>query len=114
MVMRNASGYAVKGQTATNLVGVGRANAYAANTGSAGDVSVDVMPGVFLFANSASTDQITIADIGKPAWAVDDQTVAKTNGSNARSIAGFIEDVDSAGVWVRFDEVAARTYVLTA
>jgi hypothetical protein len=34
---------------------------------------------------------------------VDDQTVAKTDGTGARSVAGKVFDVDSGGVWVRFD-----------
>jgi hypothetical protein len=113
IVMRNAAGYAVKGATALNLIGVGRAQAQVVNSGSAGDVSLDVMPGLFLYSNSTSGDLITIADIGKPAWTVDDQTVAKTDGSGTRSIAGFVEDVDPNGVWVRFDEVAARSYAAT-
>ncbi|MFB0515162.1 MAG: hypothetical protein ACETWG_00985, partial [Candidatus Neomarinimicrobiota bacterium] len=33
-------------------------------------------------------------------YIVDDQTVAKTDGTGTRSPAGFIEDVDSNGVWV--------------
>ena len=35
------------------------------------------------------------------AYIVDDQTVAKTNGSSTRSAAGTIVDVDAQGVWVR-------------
>jgi hypothetical protein len=31
---------------------------------------------------------------------VDDQTVAKTNGSSTRSVAGIVRQVDSDGVWV--------------
>lgn len=111
IVMRNAAGYATKGATALNLVGVGRAEERVDNTGSAGDKKVLVRPGCFKFANSASGDLITIADIGAPAYVVDDQTVAKTSGTNTRSIAGFIEDVDAQGVLVRFDEVAVRSYL---
>src|SRR4051794_31606201 len=85
MVMRNATGYATKGAVATTLIGVGRAEEQVDNSaGSAGDRSIKVRPGVHRYANSASGDLITIADIGKPAYAVDDQTVAKTNGSATR------------------------------
>lgn len=111
IVMRNASGFLTKGQAATALVGVGRAEERATGGSGNGDVNLRYRPGVFRFANSASTDLITIADIGKPAYAVDDQTVAKTDGSGARSIAGFIDGVDAQGVWVRFDEIAVRSYV---
>jgi len=112
LVMRNAAGNITKGQTALNLVGVGRAEQRVDNSaGAAGDLDVRYRPGTFRFANSAAGDLIATADIGKPCYAVDDQTVAKTDGTGTRSIAGFIEDVDAAGVWVRCDEVAVRSYL---
>lgn len=111
IVMRNASGYLRNGATATGLVGVGRAEERVVNGGSAGDASVAYRPGIFRFANSSSTDEITITEIGKPCYAVDDATVAKTSGSNSRSIAGFVEAIDDLGVWVRFDEVAVQAYL---
>ena len=37
------------------------------------------------FANSASGDLITAAEVGSDCYIVDDQTVAKTNGSSTRS-----------------------------
>ena len=105
LVMRDAAGYLVEGQTATGLVGVGRSEARVDNAdGAAGDLSAEYLPGVFAFANSASTDEITIADIGSVCFAVDDQTVAKTNGTSTRSPAGIVEAVDAQGVWVRLDE----------
>ena len=105
MVMRNASGHLVKGQTATGLVGAGVAMERVDNsTGAAGALACDSRPGTFRFGNAAGADEITIADIGAVAFAVDDQTVAKTNGSSTRSPAGIVEDVDATGVWVRFDE----------
>jgi hypothetical protein len=110
IVMRNAAGYLTKGATATGLVGVGRAEKRAANAGSAGDVSAKYRRGVFRYGNSSAGDLITIADIGKVCFAVDDQTVAKTNGTNTRSPAGFIDDVDSLGVWIRFDEAMLRAW----
>jgi hypothetical protein len=33
---------------------------------------------------------------------VDDQTVAKTDGSTTRSVAGIVRGVDTDGVWVEF------------
>jgi hypothetical protein len=65
-------------------------------------VKVRIRRGVLSFANSAAGDLITRADIGKSAYVVDDQTVAKTSGSATRSIAGIIRDVDAQGVWVQF------------
>lgn len=112
LVARSATGYATKGAAATTLVGVGRAAERVDNSsGSAGDKRIKVEPGIFRFANSSSTDEITIAEIGKPCFIVDDQTVAKTNGSSTRSVAGFVHDVDSIGVWVEFDEAKVRAYL---
>lgn len=104
LVMRNAAGFLVRGATATGLVGVGRAEALADNAaGAAGDIFVEYAPGTFRFANSAGADEITTADIGTLAYAVDDQTVALTDATGTRSPAGVIEEVDDLGVWVRFD-----------
>lgn len=105
IVMRNAAGYLTKGQTALNLVAVGRAHSHADNRlGADGDLDVPYDPGCFRYANSAGADEITMADIGQIAFVVDDQTVAKTDGTGTRSRAGFIDNVDAQGVWVRFDE----------
>ncbi len=105
LVMRNAAGDLVPGQTAVGLVGVGRAEARFDNTaGAAGAITAIYRPGVFRFANSAAADQLTAADIGKSCYAVDDQTVAKTDGTATRSKAGIVDSVDANGVWVRFDE----------
>ncbi len=105
MVMRNASGFLSQGQTAADLVGVGVAEADANNAdGADGDAFVRYRLGSFRLENSTAADEITIADIGQVAFAVDDQTVAKTDGGATRSPAGIIDDVDAGGVWVRFDE----------
>lgn len=112
LVARNASGYLTKGATATTLIGVGRAEEQVDNSGgSAGDKLLRVRPGIFRYGNSASTDAITIAEIGKPCYIVDDETVAKTDGTGTRSIAGFVADVDANGVWVEFDESKVQTYL---
>lgn len=109
IVMRNASGYLVKGATATGLVGAGRAEGLVDNSaGLAGAVTVEFAPGVFRFENSSAADEITAADIGNVCYAVDDQTVAKTHATNTRSPAGTVEDVDAMGVWVRFDATLTK------
>lgn len=96
-----STGYATKGATATTLRAVGVAVEHADNSsGLAGDISVQVERGVWLMLNSASADQLTRADIGADCYIVDDQTVAKTSGSNTRSVAGKVWDVDASGVWV--------------
>lgn len=103
IVCLNSSNLAVKGATATGLKAVGRAEALADNTnGGNGDIAVKVRRGVFRFANSSSGDLIALADVGADCYIVDDQTVAKTNGSSTRSVAGKVRDVDADGVWVEF------------
>ncbi|CAN5129881.1 hypothetical protein BH10PSE8_BH10PSE8_01010 [soil metagenome] len=98
----DAAGRATPGANATTLKGLGRVEAYVDNSaGAAGDVKVRIRMGCFRWANSASGDLITAADIGANAYIVDDQTVAKTDGGTTRSIAGKIVDVDAQGVWVR-------------
>jgi hypothetical protein len=101
LVCLNAAGNAVPGSTATTLLARGVAQEQVDNSaGSAGDLRVESRRGVFPFANSASSDEITRAEIGDNAYIVDDQTVAKTSGSSTRSVAGVIRDVDTAGVWI--------------
>lgn len=94
-------GYARPGRTATGDVAVGRAEERAVGGGSDGAVTCRVRRGVFRFANSSAGDAITAAEIGSTCYVVDDQTVAKTNGSSTRSAAGVVWDVDASGVWVK-------------
>lgn len=107
ILMRNAAGQLIKGATATGSFGVGRAEAPGVST-TAGVTPQPYREGVFQYANSASGDLIAAADIGTVCYIVDDQTVAKTNGTNTRSPAGTVYDVDALGVWVRFDEALTR------
>ena len=60
--------------------------------------------GVYAMVNSAGGDAIALTDIGKDCYAVDDQTVALTNGGATRCRAGKIQNVTERGVWVRFDQ----------
>ena len=99
----DATGFGVKGATSAALKALGIAQEYVDNTsGANGDQVLRYRRGCFRLTNSASTDQITNADIGSPCYMVDDQTVAKTNGSNTRSVAGSVRLVDDVGVWVEF------------
>jgi hypothetical protein len=100
-VALNASGYLVPGSVSTTLIAQGRAEESVDNSaGGNGDVSCKVRRGVFSFDNDGT---VALADVGKTAYIVDDQTVADNNGTSTRSVAGKIEDVDSDGVWVRYD-----------
>lgn len=101
LVVLDASGNAKPGVTGTGLVAAGRAEEQVDNSsGLAAAKKVRVKSGIFRFANSSSTDEITKAEIGDNCYIVDDQTVAKTSASSTRSIAGRIVDVDDVGVWV--------------
>ena len=107
ILMRNAAGHLIKGATAIGAFGVGRAEDRGVST-TAGVTNQRCREGTFRFANSAAADLIVAADIGALCYIVDDQTVAKTNGTATRSPAGTIVGVDAQGVWVRFDEALTR------
>ncbi len=93
-----ANGNAVPAGTAGAGNAVGVAEDTVIGDGSA---LVDTWRGVaFLFGNSSAADAIGRADIGGDAFAADDQTVAKTDNSAARKVAGKVIDVDAGGVWV--------------
>lgn len=59
--------------------------------------TVNVEQGVFYFKNSAGGDAIAADDFGKPCYAVDDQTVALTQGEGTglRPLAGTIVGYDA-------------------
>ncbi len=113
IVLMNSSGYASKATAATS-VAVGRCRRTVDNTdGSNGDLVVEAERGVFNYANSGAADEITIDDRFTVCYVVDDQTVAKTNGTNTRARAGFVWDVrDDGSVDVKLG--AFETLDLTA
>lgn len=96
----SAAGYATPGATATTLTALGRAEQTVVGGSVAGTNTVQIKRGCFHFKNSVD-DPVTIAETGKDCFIVDDETVAKTNGTNTRSKAGIVHEVDAAGVWVR-------------
>lgn len=103
LVALDSTGYATPGATATTLKGMGRAEGRADNaSGSDGDITVEVRKGTFRFENSSGADEISASEIGTDCYIVDDQSVAKTDGTGTRSVAGEVFDVDSSGVWVKF------------
>ena len=101
IVVIDATGYATKGAVATTLKCVGVAEEQVDNSaGADGALNVPVRRGLFKFKNSSAGDLIARTDIGADCYIVDDETVAKTNGTSTRSVAGKIRDVDAGGVWV--------------
>jgi hypothetical protein len=101
LAVANAAGFAAPGSVATTLTYLGRFAETVDNTAGANGartVLVDRKE-AFKFANHGA-DLITQAELGKTCYIVDDQTVARTNGSNTRSAAGKVVGVEADGVWV--------------
>lgn len=88
--------------TATGLVCIGVAAHAVDATGAAdGAKTVKVEAGrIGPFANSAAADEITADHVGKLVYLVDDQTLAATDNSAARSPAGVCWKVDTDGVYI--------------
>lgn len=101
LAVLDSSGNVKPAVTATGLIAVGRFEELADNTlGAAAAIKAKGKRGTFRWNNSADADLITKAEIGDACYIVDDQTVAKTDGSSTRSKAGIVADVDAQGVWV--------------
>lgn len=99
-----SGGFVEPATTATGLIPVGVFKAeYDNSSGGDGDLTAEVDRGIYRFANSAAADAITNAEIGTVCYAVDDLTVAKTDGTSTRSPAGIVDHVDDSGVWVLVD-----------
>lgn len=88
LVCSNAAGYLVVGSTATGLIARGVAILKCVNTGAAGAMECGFEEGDFEFENSAAADALAQAEVGDTVYIVDDNTVAKTDGTGTRSAAG--------------------------
>jgi hypothetical protein len=100
IVALDAAGNAVPGATSTTLTAVGRAESLADNSaGTAGAVTILTRRGIFKYTND-TVAAIDRTHIGKSGYLVDDHTVAATNGTNTRSVAGKILAIDPDGVWI--------------
>lgn len=101
LVVLDDAGNAEPAAAAPGKRAIGRAEEAVDNRdGQAGDRTVLVRRGVFRWAKAAGADALTVADIGNACFALNDQTVARTDGTGTRSPAGIVVDVDSVGVWV--------------
>jgi hypothetical protein len=89
------------GGAATDAI-VGWARFRADNRGGANSaISCEVTKiGARPMNNSAGGNTITLADVGKPCYAVDDQTLSLTDQSGALAYAGIIHNVTELGVWL--------------
>jgi hypothetical protein len=94
----DSAGRAVPAADTAGLRVIGRAESDADNTtGAAGDISVNLKRGTYLFANSA-TAAVDADDVGKICFVEDDETVAETSTHKVK--AGRVVEVSSEGVWV--------------
>lgn len=101
LVALNASGHAVAGSTATGLTYVGRAEESVDNSaGADGGLSITVRRKTAFKWKNAAADLVSQANLLKPCYIVDDETVAATDGTGTRSVAGTVIGIDSDGVWV--------------
>ena len=100
-----AAGYASPaGPTCTKVVGIAEKDADNTQPGHiAGGITVRVRQGTHKVANSAAADALAITDVGSLCYAVDDQTVAKTNSATHNlPVAGTLIEIDAdGGVWVQ-------------
>ena len=91
------------GSTSTTLKAAGVAESRADNSaGAAGEIRVRLRKAPAPLRQQRLGRPHLLADIGADCYIVDDQTVAKTSGTNTRSVAGKVFDVDADGVWVDF------------
>ncbi|MFL1478522.1 MULTISPECIES: hypothetical protein [unclassified Pseudomonas] len=99
LVVASATGFAAPGSTALGLSYLGRAEEFVDNRGgAAGATQVEIRHGkAFLWANDGT---VTQAHLFKPAYIVDDETVAAADAGGTRSAAGRIVGIDADGVWV--------------
>lgn len=98
LVALNADGNAVPATDAAGLRVIGRAEHTVDNSaGSAGDSSINVKRGVFLYLNS-ETNAVDLNDVGKRCFVEDDAIVAET--STHKVVAGRVVGVVSEGVWI--------------
>lgn len=95
LTAQNADGKAVPAADAAGLVVLGRAE----NTAAAGE-TVLIRTGIFLYDSGTATEAITVTAIGKPCYALDDQTIGIKGGTNAIA-AGIVADVMTDGVAVK-------------
>lgn len=97
LVAVNTAGYAVAAAATAGFRVVGVAQRKVDNSaGAAGDEEVQVLTGVFAFAND--TDAIAQADIGRACFVQDDQTVQDENGGSP-VVAGIVDSFDSSWVY---------------
>lgn len=102
MVAINATGFAVPASAIAAQMTIGVSDGYVDNSlGADGSECVLACRGkVWCFANH-SGDAVTQAQVGQNCFVADSVTVAKTNDTDKRPVAGVVMAVDVDGVWVQ-------------
>lgn len=67
------------------------------STGNAGDINVLVEVGEMTFVNGAGANALSIADIGSPCYALDDNVVGRDSGNSNRAYAGIFQGLTDDG-----------------
>jgi hypothetical protein len=90
-VALNSSGYVVPASANSSLVVLGRVVNSVDNTGgSAGAFNVIVEQGAFDYTIASGVNAVTVADIGKIVYALDDNTVSETDQGGTLPILGVL------------------------
>jgi hypothetical protein len=98
MVALTAAGYLVPASADPTLRVIGRSEEYVDNSaGASGAKTCKVKRGVFGWTNSGTTQALSDLHVGRPCYAVDNQTVALRNPTGEYPYAGRVYDVDSDG-----------------
>ena len=97
IVAKNTSGNMVPVSADTTLIVVGQCDRQVVNSGAAGVQKVLVRRGAFYYNCGTAGDALTKADLFAIVYAIDDNTVGKTNGGATRCKAGILMDVRADG-----------------
>ena len=100
IVSLDQSGYGFPGTASLVRTPIGVATEQKVNSGAAGAKTIRIQKGCFGFVNSAGDDLVTFADVGRPCYVVDDQTVARTSANGARPFAGRVARIENSLVFV--------------
>ncbi len=103
--MIDADGFAVPATAANTLLPGGRVKETVDATGyDDGDLFVEYEEGIFEWTNAEASNNIALAETGDPAYALNNQTVTKTAGSNSKLGKIFELDTVTGGVWVQVEK----------
>lgn len=105
LVSANASGFGVAASDTSGEVVIGIADTGGDNTGGAnGDLEVRVRKGVFELQTAGTV--VDQADLGRPVYVSDDNTVEKAAGVVNNIVAGVLDSLDAASgnPWVKITD----------